>query len=108
MVREIPLPTAPFDGQPRLIHQDVGVDHLIVDPSTGRLAGILDWTDTILGDPARDFVFLVIWKGWDLAEETFQSYAHHVDQAFRERLRFMSRLLSIMYLTLARESNTSI
>lgn len=103
--REIPLPTAPFDGHPRLIHQDMGVDHLIIDPNTGRLAGILDWTDTILGDPARDFVFLVTWKGWDLAEETFRSYPHHVDQAFRERLGFMSRLLSIMYLTLANEQH---
>lgn len=40
----------------RFVHNDICPDHLIVDPSTGRLAGIIDFTDAMLGDPLVDFV----------------------------------------------------
>ena len=54
---------APYAGPLRFIHHDLSPEHLIVDGATGRLTGILDWTDAILGDAARDFVFLVTWRG---------------------------------------------
>jgi len=100
-LRPTSLPLARFDGKLRLIHQDLSPEHVIVDAATGHLAGILDWTDTILGDPARDFVFLVTWRGWDFAEEVLRSYPHAVDRDFRGRLQFMARLLSVMWLAMA-------
>jgi len=100
-VRQISLPLARFDGKLRLIHQDLSPEHVIVDAATGHVAGILDWTDTILGDPARDFVFLVTWRGWEFAAEVLRSYPHAVDRDFRTRLRFMARLLSVMWLAMA-------
>ena len=80
---------------------DLSPEHVIVDAATGHVAGILDWTDTILGDPARDFVFLVTWRGWEFAEDVLRRYPHAVDRDFRERLRFMARLLSVMWLAMA-------
>jgi len=58
----------------------------------------LDWTDAILGDAARDFVPLAAFGGWDFAGEVLAHYAHEPDPRFRERLRFMSRLLPLMWL----------
>jgi aminoglycoside phosphotransferase (APT) family kinase protein len=102
------LPPSPFDGDLRLIHQDLSPDHVIIDPTTGELVGILDWTDTMLGDPARDFVFLVTWRGWEFAEDVFRSYPRPVDGAFRQRLGFMARLLSVMWLALAHEQKADL
>lgn len=62
-------------GSPLLMHHDMSPEHLIVDAATGDLAGILDWTDAILGDPARDFVALVAWRGWSFAEEVLRRYS---------------------------------
>ena len=90
-----------FDGKLRVIHQHLSPEHVVVDAATGHVAGILDWTDTILGDSARDFVFLVTWRGWEFAEDVLRRYPHAVDRDFRERLRFMARLLSVMWLAMA-------
>ncbi|MDQ3950824.1 MAG: phosphotransferase [Gemmatimonadota bacterium] len=107
-VNQVSLPLERFEGPLRFIHQDLSPDHLIVDSTTGQLTGILDWTDAILGDSARDFVFLVTWQGWGFAEEVLRSYPHSIDQGFRERLRFMARLLSVMWLAMAHEQHSDV
>lgn len=43
-----------WPGRLVLCHGDVGPPHLLVDPARGLLAGIIDWTDARLGDPALD------------------------------------------------------
>jgi aminoglycoside phosphotransferase (APT) family kinase protein len=99
----VPVRIAPYAGPLRFIHHDLSPEHLIVDGATGRLTGILDWTDAVLGDAARDFVFLVTWRGWDFAKHVLRSYPHAVDSEFVMRLRFMARLLSVVWLAEAHE-----
>jgi aminoglycoside phosphotransferase (APT) family kinase protein len=96
-----------FSGPLRLIHQDLSPEHVLADPQTGQITGILDWTDAMLGDAARDFVFLVGWRGWPFAEEVLQHYPP-VDEGFRDRLRFMSRLLTPVWLGYAHERGTEV
>ncbi|HJU74713.1 MAG TPA: phosphotransferase [Gemmatimonadaceae bacterium] len=105
---ELTLPLHPYDGPLHVIHHDMGPDHLIVDPGTGRLVGIIDWTDAILGDPARDFAVLVTSLGWDFTEAALGSYPLAVDRGFRERLRFLARLLSVMWLAEAHEQRADV
>ena len=100
-IEQTPIPSGQVTGPLRFIHQDLSPEHLLVDPSTGQLAGIIDWTDVILGDAARDFVFLVAWRGWAYAEEVIRAYPHAVDQGFRDRLRMMSRFLTPVWLGFA-------
>ena len=107
-LKQVSLPFTQFNGPLRVIHQDLSPEHLIVDPTTGHLVGILDWTDTILGDAARDFVFLVTWQGWAFAENVLRSYPHAIDPDFRERLGFMARLLSVMWLAMAYERGSDV
>ena len=95
---KVTLPPPQYEGPLRLIHHDLSPEHLIVDPNTGRLVGILDWTDAILGDPARDFVVLVTLHGWDFAGMALSEYRMPVDEGFWNRLRFMARLLSMIWL----------
>jgi aminoglycoside phosphotransferase (APT) family kinase protein len=97
-------PPAPL----RFIHHDLSPEHLLVDPASGRLTGILDWTDAIIGDAARDFVFLVAWRGWEFTEEVLRAYPHPVDAGFRDRLRFKARILTPIWLGLAHARGTEI
>ena len=101
-IEQTPLPSGgEFTGPLRFIHQDLSPEHLLVDPAKGQLNGIIDWTDAMLGDAARDFVFLVAWRGWAFAEEVLRTYPHAVDQGFRDRLRMMSRFLTPIWLGFA-------
>jgi aminoglycoside 2''-phosphotransferase len=99
------LPTPQFDAPWQLIHGGLESRHILVDPSTGLIQGVIDWTDSHLGDPARDFVFLVTWKGWQFAEEVLRLYPRAIDRQFRGRLRFMAQLLSLMELAYASAEN---
>lgn len=102
------LSLPPPPGPRSLVHTDLTPDHLLADPATGGLIGILDWTDAILDDPARDFVPLVASCGWAFADEVLRGYPGRVDPAFRQRLRFMARLLSLIWLVMAREEGADV
>lgn len=43
-----------FRFQPALIHRDLGIEHVLLGHD-GDLAGVIDWGDAAVGDPAIDF-----------------------------------------------------
>ncbi|WP_267383070.1 aminoglycoside phosphotransferase family protein [Sphingomonas sp. GC_Shp_2] len=47
-----------IDRAPRdiVLHGDLVCDHLLIDETTDRLAGIIDFSDVALGDPAHDLL----------------------------------------------------
>ncbi|MFJ9894415.1 aminoglycoside phosphotransferase family protein [Streptomyces sp. NPDC091280] len=45
-----------------LVHHDLRGEHLVVS-ADGRVRGVLDWTDTALGDPAEDIAGLALAVG---------------------------------------------
>lgn len=51
--------TPPVHEERRLIHNDLDIEHLLLDPSTGSLVGIIDFADAERGDRARDFTLFV-------------------------------------------------
>lgn len=68
------------DFEPALLHADLGPAHLLV--RDGRLAGVIDWGDARVGDPALDYAWLLNgpFADWD------------VDPDLRRRARFYHRL----------------
>jgi aminoglycoside phosphotransferase (APT) family kinase protein len=66
--------------RPALIHNDLSAPHLIA--RYGRLVGVIDWADAVVGDPARDYAWLlnVAFPTWD------------VDTDLRRRALFYHRL----------------
>jgi aminoglycoside phosphotransferase (APT) family kinase protein len=49
----------PDDPQPVVfLHNDLGVEHVLVEPGTWRVTGIIDWSDAAIDDPAYDFGLL--------------------------------------------------
>lgn len=39
-------------------HNDLGIEHVLVDPGTATVTGIIDWSDAAIADPAYDFGLL--------------------------------------------------
>jgi aminoglycoside phosphotransferase (APT) family kinase protein len=68
------------DFEPAFLHADLGPEHLLV--REGRLAGVIDWGDARVGDPALDYSWLLNgpFADWD------------VDPDLRRRARFYHRL----------------
>ena len=66
--------------EPALIHSDLGAEHMLV--RDGLLAGVIDWGDTRIGDPALDYSWLLHgpFPDWD------------VDPELRRRAHFYHRL----------------
>ena len=52
------LPVAVATTETAVIHRDFSEDHILLNPEHKRLAGVIDFTDAALGDPAFDFSFL--------------------------------------------------
>jgi aminoglycoside phosphotransferase (APT) family kinase protein len=68
------------DFEPSLVHADLTPPHLLVHD--GVLAGVIDWGDMRVGDPALDYSYLLPgpFGEWD------------VDDELRRRARFYDRL----------------
>jgi aminoglycoside phosphotransferase (APT) family kinase protein len=41
--------------EPVFSHNDLGAEHVLVNPATWRVTGVIDWTDAAIVDPAFDF-----------------------------------------------------
>ena len=81
----------PYRGPPRFIHDDFQMEHVLVNPTTGRLSGIIDWGGG-LGDPARDFSYVLLHGGWSFFQRAVDAYDLPLDAEFQERTLFSARL----------------
>lgn len=97
-LRRAPAIPPRYGGPSRLIHNDLCPDHVIVNPQTGEVVGVIDWTDTALGDPGLDFTFLVTWRGWKFTAGVLTHYALPLDAGFRQRLDYQTKVLSLKWL----------
>lgn len=75
-----------FAFAPTLIHADLGPGHLLADG--GELAGVIDWGDVRIGDPALDFAWLL---QQPFAGAVLESYGGR-DPRLPERALFYHRL----------------
>ena len=81
-----------FLFSPALIHRDLTGDHILFDPCSEVITGIIDWGDASIGDPAFDFAGLVLDYGYAFAEQVGEWYYGVVDDRFPQRAVFYSRL----------------
>lgn len=77
-----------------LTHSDIMPEHIIVDPKTHTLSGIIDFGDILIADPAHDFTFLARY-GQDFLNESYKSYALPRDQTFEKRRQFYEDRLAV-------------
>ncbi len=67
-----------------LVHRDFAWWHILIDQNHEKLAGIIDFGDTIIADPAGDFGALWAY-GRECVQEVIRQYSPAVDDQFLHR-----------------------
>lgn len=69
-----------------LLHPDFNQRNLFIDPNSNKITGIIDWSESMFGDPIYDFARLkmFIWH-FNLGEEVLQQYYSLVNFNEKER-----------------------
>ncbi|GIH76460.1 phosphotransferase family protein [Planobispora longispora] len=85
--------TPPAAGPRALVfcHNDLGDEHVLVDPGTDAVTGIIDWTDAAIADPAYDLALIYRDLGPEVLDLTLASYGGRWDGADLERAVFYAR-----------------
>lgn len=84
-----------FEHDPVLVNGDVGASHVLVDPATEQLTGIIDFGTVGLGDPAVDLSILLNTYGESLIEPALATYPALAD--LLPRARFRASLLELQW-----------
>ena len=80
--------TGGMGGAPRvLVHGDVAPQHLLLD-ADANLAGVIDFGDAMIADPALDFAGLLNGLPWEFMQRALNCYAGEIDPQLRRRARF--------------------
>lgn len=82
----------------RVIHNDICPDHVLVDPETGDLTGLIDWSDAVVGDPVMDFVGLIGIGDHSFIAAVLANYRLGVDEGFAVRLDWWAKRLTLTWL----------
>jgi aminoglycoside phosphotransferase (APT) family kinase protein len=85
-------------GSRRFVHNDICPDHILVDPTTGRLAGLIDFADAMVADPVLDFVGLIGIGDRSFIDEVVAHYTLPLDDGFSTKLEWLSRVLTLRWL----------
>jgi aminoglycoside phosphotransferase (APT) family kinase protein len=86
------LATAPPAPGPRLVpcHNDVRDDHVFVG-GDGRVTGLIDWGDAVLGDPSLDLAMVSTDFGDAVLARLVAAYDAPLAPGWEERVRFVAR-----------------
>lgn len=71
-------------------HNDLGIEHVLVDPDAWTVTGVIDWSDAAITDPARDFGLLYRDLGPDALDLALSAYQADVEDV-RARAGFYAR-----------------
>ena len=92
-----------FEGAASLVHNDLWAEHILVDNPSNGVSGIIDWGDTVIGDPAIDFACLYTWYGESLLENVLVHYTGKLDAEVISRSRYLATCVAIHNITLGRD-----
>jgi aminoglycoside 2''-phosphotransferase len=84
---------ANFRFSPRLIHHDLSSDHILHDPATGNLTGVIDWGDSCISDPAFDITGLLADYGLAFAKAVTAAKGDPAE--YLERAGFYARNVGV-------------
>jgi aminoglycoside phosphotransferase (APT) family kinase protein len=89
---EMFLAAAPPEPAQTLVfsHNDLGIEHVLVDVATGDVTGVIDWSDAAITDPAYDFGLILRDLGPAPLDAAVAAYGR-ADPPFRERVVFYAR-----------------
>jgi aminoglycoside phosphotransferase (APT) family kinase protein len=72
-------------------HNDLGIEHVLVDPARWTVTGVIDWSDAAIADPARDFGLVYRDLGDVALDAALDRYGFRDRAGLRERAVFHGR-----------------
>ena len=84
-----------FDYQPTLIHSDLSPEHIIYNPGTLAIAGIIDFGDVEIGDPDYELHWLFANYGDPFLQTYLDVNPHRSPDSLLRKLQFFSRANTI-------------
>lgn len=75
------------DYEPCLTHSDFSAKHILIDPASGNVTGIIDFGDVEISDPSIDFSIFWIY-GESFPETVYAHYRGEKDPDLLERSKF--------------------
>jgi aminoglycoside phosphotransferase (APT) family kinase protein len=94
----------PAAGSVVFSHDDLGIEHVLVDPTTGAVTGVIDWTDAGLVDAAADCGRVLR----DLGPVALDVVLARLGEGLRERAGYYARCLVIEDLGFGVESGRAV
>jgi aminoglycoside phosphotransferase (APT) family kinase protein len=101
------VPPPAEEGPRRFVHNDMCADHILVRPNTGRLAGLIDFADSMVGDPVGDFVGLIGIGDRSFIAHIVRHYSHALDDDFDAKFDWRTRVFTLRWLADAAVDNPS-
>jgi aminoglycoside phosphotransferase (APT) family kinase protein len=71
------------------VHGDLSQDHVLFDEGTGRISGVIDFTDAVITTPLLDFVYLYHAYGGDFLAMLLDHYGVADTGATSARVRML-------------------
>ncbi len=78
-----------FAYKPCLVHADLGPEHILYDSESGKITGVIDWSDMIITDPAFEMQDLFQNYGEDFTRLVLLGIGERADYGI-ERARFFT------------------
>jgi len=83
--------------RPAVLHGDLSPDHILADAGRGGLAGIIDWGDARIGDPAWDLVYIREDYGPDTLRAFLERYDPGGAPLIARKVRIYQHLNNVAY-----------
>ncbi len=93
-----------FKTRPALTHLDLTDDHILVDPVTQRLSGVIDFSDAEIADPARDFAGLWVY-GEAFVGMVAENYGLEMSDDFLRRSKLSGLVVGLWHILEVAEGN---
>jgi aminoglycoside phosphotransferase (APT) family kinase protein len=88
---------------PRLVHGDLWAEHVLIDPHTRSVSGIIDWGDAVIGDPVIDLAGVYAWRGEQGLKDLLAHYSGILDPDLIGRARYLATCFAIRNISLGQE-----
>ncbi|KRE11688.1 hypothetical protein ASE66_24555 [Bosea sp. Root483D1] len=82
-----------YSDEHRLVHGDFGSNNVLSEG--GRITGVIDWSEALIGDPLYDLANIFFWRPWLTCMEHQARYFEHRDPALVRAQRFLGYQLRI-------------
>jgi aminoglycoside phosphotransferase (APT) family kinase protein len=75
---------------PVLVHRDLAAEHVLCDPASQELTGIIDWSEIAISDVSADLAAFFHWGGEPCVDAVSSAYAGKIDEGVLGRGRFLA------------------